>query len=532
MPDIQYDPFINGGIQQQGSTLTDPYQARVIDFGLGNAYQQYANSSIESIRKRNERETTDFNSVLDGITGIFGAVQQQKALEELQASKSIRAASSAIDQAGGKNFQSFKNYQLGQKNQDVSVKPGESIGTLNALPELKKHTGIAGGIGGINTTQLLSAIKGLPPGVASSIVNHAQQREANALKREQKLSDDEDALAAAKEAAVAAGVNPDLITSPKTSASQLLAYSKQTDKQATLELAGSVGKQLSAEYAAAVSIDEKQAIVAKYSAEPGLKNAVAAYTKLINQDLAQAGVDIRGQGVQNQIQNTQSQISDRQADNTRADAQQQLNASQQTFTQQLQAENLRLNQDKLLLQEQNQRFNQQAPGTNTGATTGTLPRGPSLGLPPAPPQLKGLPPDGPSGIKGAKIIQVPPGAFPRIGPPLAVPAKPASAAQIKAAAKGNAAASGQKASSFVIKTDEKGNQVRIDKITGKSTPITDEKTGAVLKAKQTLGKEEAKIEKLKALGLIPPDAAAATPSKGTGNSGQTKSGVKFTFTVK
>jgi hypothetical protein len=527
MPDIQYDPFINGGIQQQGSTLTDPYQARVIDSGLGNAYQQYANSSVESIRKRNERETTDFNSVLEGITGIFGAVQQQKALQELQANKSITARSAAIDQEGGRNFQSFKNYQLGQKNQEVGARPGESIGTLNALPQEQENLGG----GGINTTQLLSAVKGLPPGVATSIVNHAQQREANALKREQKKSDEAEALAAAKESAVASGVNPDLITSPKTSAAQLLAYSKQTDKQAKLELAGSVGKRLSAEYAAAVSIDEKQAIVAKYSAEPGLKNAVAAYTKLINQDLAQAGVDIRGQGVQNQIQNTQSQIADRQADNSRADTQQQLNANQQAFAQSLQAENLRLNQEKLLLQEQNQRFNQQAPGTNTGATTGALPRGPGPGLPPAPPVLRGLPPGGPGGIKGAKILPVPPGALPRIAPPLAVPAKPASATQIKAAAKGNAAASGQKASSFVIKTDEKGNQVRIDKITGKSSLITDEKTGAPLKTKQTLSKEEAKIEKLKALGLIPPDAAAPT-SKGTGNAGQTKSGVKFTFTVK
>jgi hypothetical protein len=432
---ISNDPFIALQLLQQGNTLPE-YQAINPDLsGVNSAYANYSKVMADAIQRQGQSQSDLYGTAIKSVEDIIGAHQQQRALEELTRMQNVAGYS---PEPLPDNTQSFPNANIPRPAGALSA-PIQNLDAFGNAPSP------------LTLDKLLPVLgKIKQPGIATAIVNGAQhamaKRDELEAKREAAKAKDTETLAANRTLLENLGANPDLATSKQMSAADITRIQKQTERSATLEKATTLGKSFSSELSAASGIDEKQAVIAKYSGEPGLKNALATASKLVNQDLAQ-----ETQGTRQQVANQTAPL--RQAQTDYANTRTQLAPIEQ--------------------QRKNQATDFQTHPVFIDPTTGQ-PVSNGGGLPPAPPYIPGpatgvLPP--PSNLrilgKGGLPPQPPraPGQNTKLIPYNATPKAQElrdKAAEQKTKA---AAAKADKANTQIVKAED-GTYTAIDKRTG------------------------------------------------------------------
>jgi hypothetical protein len=348
---ISNDPFIALQLLQQGNTLPE-YQALNPDLsGVNSAYANYSKVVADAIQRQGQSQSDLYGSALKSVQDVIGDHQQQRALEELTRMQNV--AGYSPEPLPG-NTQSFPNANI-PRPAGAGSAPIQNLDAFGNAPSP------------LTLDKLLPVLgKIKQPGIATAIVNGAQhamaKRDELEAKREAAKAKDAETLTANRTLLENLGANPDLATSKQMSAADVTRIQKQTERAATLERSTTLGKSFSTELGAANGIDEKQAVIVKYSGEPGLKNALAIASKLVNQDLAQ------------EAQGTRQQVADQAAP---------LRQAQTDYA------NTRTQLAPIEQQRRNQATDFQTHPVYVDPTTGQ-PLGNS-GLPPAPPSIPGTP---------------------------------------------------------------------------------------------------------------------------------------------
>jgi hypothetical protein len=443
MPDFSVQPDISTQVVQPGNTLPDPYQAQVYQNpGLAQAFQNYVQSVTGSISRGAESQSDLFGSALKSVSDVIGAHQEQRALEQLARMQNTAGYTPEPLPVGA---QSFPNSNI-SRSVGAASSPVQNLDDFGNAPSPLTLDKLI---------PVLSQIK--TPGLATNILNGAQhmiaKRDELEAKKEALKAKEAEALASNRTLLQNLGANPDLATSKAMTTADVSRVQKQTERAATLEKATSLGKSFSGELASAVGIDAKQAIIAKYSGEPGLKNALAVASKLVNQDLAQ-----EAQGTRQQVADQAAPL--RQAQTDYANTRNQLAPIEQ--------------------QRKNNATDFQTHPVYVDPTTGQPVSGGSLGLPPAPPSIPGLPNPGvlppPPGLrilgKGGLPPAPPsisglrgPGQNLKLVPYNATPAAQQLKAKAAEAKTKAAAAKADKANTQIVKAAD-GTYTAIDKRTG------------------------------------------------------------------
>jgi hypothetical protein len=448
--DITNNPNIALQILQQGSTLGN---TPVQQYGdpLDNSGHQQAMAAIQQVAAgKGARDREAINSIGDLVAQTILKHQQQRDQEAALAKISEL-------QQGGPNYRSEPMPDGTQmfSNSPVNIPPGGAdtpITQLDAAANPERDYAQSG--------EFLKAVGKLPEKLQAPIINGEQarlrKREELKTKADAKREEQAMQLDAIKKAAEAQGVPGEVVTA-KTTQTQLLMYKKAADQKVEKEKNTEQGKAFWGEFNGAKSVDQKQEIIGRYQPFLSKETSLNAQ-KIITQDLAQSGVDIRQQTVQNQTANTQSQIQDRSLDNQRADAK--LNMDAQVAAQRLQLDQERLNQ--------------------SAAKGGLVPSG---GLPPAPPSF--LPKPGTSGIQ--KV----PGNFPNLKslPPLG---GGRTFIKDKAAATKASTTKAKAAPSQIIQSAD-GTKMLVNKSTGAAIPIKDSAGQVVRGAVKTEKKSAAEL---------------------------------------
>jgi hypothetical protein len=266
MPDIQTDPFITAQLLQGGSTLTNPYEARVYDNGLGSSYSSYANAITNLASQRQASEQGLYQKAFDSIGSLIGQRQEQAALDDLAGKLDNPYQPDAIDRAG----QSAPLYPNSQSRDSspVALKPTDAPGTLS--PNAPRA--------GITASDILR-LGGLSPanhrtlGLAVNAGQAAQKRADEKARKQEEASLE---LQTKKASALELGINPDSVNRTTTPAVFKI-LKAQTDAKATKELGTKLGKQLTTEFEAATTLNEKRAVIdtfAQHSDNPTIKNAL------------------------------------------------------------------------------------------------------------------------------------------------------------------------------------------------------------------------------------------------------------------